>query len=255
MIERKEFPILEFDDNPEALISPQKQKEKRTKEYPNKLIITFFKDVIDHLMEEGQIEEFDVITGENDKIVYKFMDCDTLMIHGVIGGPATGGFMEDLIGCGVTKIMFCGGGGVLNKDITVGKFIVVDGAIRDDGMSYHYVKPSRIIRSNEGVKSKICEYLDEQGINYLTGLTWTTDAFYRETFDRIKLRKEEGALLVEMEQAGCLAVAQFRGINYGAIIYGGDDISGTQWDTRGWHTRKDVRRGLVFICKDLLELI
>ena len=29
-----------------------------------------------------------------------------------------------------------------------------------------------------------------------------------------------------MEQAGLIAVSQFRGIDYGAIIYGGDDVSG-----------------------------
>ena len=31
-------------------------------------------------------------------------------------------------------------------------------------------------------------------------------------------RKEEGAKIVEMEQSGCIAVAQFRGFDYGALI-------------------------------------
>lgn len=86
-------------------------------------------------------------------------------------------------------------------------------------------------------------------------MTWTTDAFYRETPDKIQLRKEEGAVLVEMEQASSLAVTQFRGIDYGAIVYGGDDVSGTVWDNRGWHSREDVRYSLVSICKDILELM
>lgn len=149
--------------------------------------------------------------------------------------------------------MFCGGGGVLDKEITVGKFIVVDGAIRDEGMSYHYVKPSRIIKSNQYAKEKICNYLDKNDIKYLTGLTWTTDAFFRETIDKIKLRKEEGAIIVEMEQAGLIAVSQFRGIDYGAIIYGGDDVSGIVWDNRSWHSRSDIRRSLVLICKEIVD--
>jgi uridine phosphorylase len=176
-----------------------------------------------------------------------------LIKHGVIGGPACGWFLEDLIGLGINKVMFCGGGGVLNKETSVGKFIVVDGAIRDDGMSYHYVKPSRIIKSNPLIKDKICHFLNNNNINYLAGLTWTTDAFFRETRDKIKLRKEEGALIVEMEQAGLIAVTQFRDIEYGAIVYGGDDVSGLIWDNRAWHTRTEIRCSLVFICKEILE--
>jgi uridine phosphorylase len=253
-MERKEFPILEFDEDREAIISPYDEAKRGNKQYPNNLIITFFKDVITRLLEEGNIAEYDRIKGENELIVYKFNDSDTLMIHGMIGGPATGGFLDVLIGCGVTNILFCGGGGVLNKAITVGKFIVVDGSIRDEGFSYHYVKPSRIIKTNPKVKEKICHYLEAKNIHYLTGLTWTTDAFYRETKDKIKLRQEEGAIIVEMEQAGLIAVTEFRDVNYGAIIYGGDDVSGTNWDNRGWRSRSDIRYALTFICKDILEM-
>jgi uridine phosphorylase len=253
MLERKEFPILEFDENKEALISPFSLAKKYPFKFPEKLIITFFKDVINYLLEEKVIEEFATIKGENDVVVYKFKDKDILIKHGIIGGPACGGVLEDLIGLGIKKVMFCGGGGVLDKEITVGKFIVVDGAIRDEGMSYHYVKPSRIIKSNQYAKEKICNYLDKNDIKYLTGLTWTTDAFFRETIDKIKLRKEEGAIIVEMEQAGLIAVSQFRGIDYGAIIYGGDDVSGIVWDNRSWHSRSDIRRSLVLICKEIVD--
>ena len=53
---------------------------------------------------------------------------------------------------------------------------------------------------------------------------WTTDALFRETTDRIAQRKADGAKIVEMEQAGCIAVAQYRGFDYGALIYGGDAV-------------------------------
>ena len=110
---------------------------------------------------------------------------------------------------------------------------MVDGAIRDEGFSYQYIPASRVIYTNPEITDKIREYLDENGISYLRGLTWTTDAIFRETADRISRRKEEGAKIVEMEQAGCIAVAQFRGFAYGALIYGGDDLSGEEWSGRG----------------------
>ncbi|MBO5031925.1 MAG: hypothetical protein J6D08_08590 [Lachnospiraceae bacterium] len=90
---------------------------------------------------------------------------------------------------------------------------------------------------------------------YIRGLTWTTDALFRETNDRIVQRKAEGAKIVEMEQAGCIAVAQFRGFDYGALIYGGDDVSQEEWSNRGWRSREGIRYDLVMLCKKLVEII
>ena len=103
--------------------------------------------------------------------------------------------------------------------------------------------------------AKIAAYLDEASIPYLRGLTWTTDAIFRETADRIALRREEGAKIVEMEQAGCLAVAQFRKFTYGAIIYGGDDVSQEEWSNRGWQSRYGIRYNLVQLCRELVGII
>lgn len=113
---------------------------------------------------------------------------------------------------------------VLDKNIEVGQILVVDGAIRDEGFSYHYIEPSRSILTDPKTTETIAQYLDSHSISYIRGLTWTTDAIFRETRDKIVQRREEGAKIVEMEQAGCIAVARFRGFQYGALIYGGDDV-------------------------------
>lgn len=86
-------------------------------------------------------------------------------------------------------------------------------------------------------------------------MTWTTDAIFRETQTRIQNRRAEGAKIVEMEQAGCIAVAQFRGFSYGALIYGGDDVSQEQWDNRGWRRRQSIRYDLIELCKQLTEVL
>ena len=121
--------------------------------------------------------------------------------------------------------------------------------------SYHYIEPSRYIYTDKKVTDKIVNYLEEKDISYLRGITWTTDAMFRETEDRIELRKEEGAKIVEMEQSGCIAVAQYRRFDYGAIIYGGDDVSQEEWSNREWRSRKGIRYDLVMLCKELLQII
>ncbi len=102
---------------------------------------------------------------------------------------------------------------------------------------------------------KIVGYLEKNSVSYIRGLTWTTDAIFRETADRVEHRKKEGAKIVEMEQSGCIAVAKFRGFDYGALIYGGDDVSSEEWSDRSWRSRKGIRYDLVLLCKKLVEII
>lgn len=253
MLTTNKYPILEFDDDKVAKLNPSHYDTRPFSS--NKLIITFFPEVLDKLIASGQIALERTIDGENRISVYRFADSDVLITLGAIGCPACAGNLDLFNASGISKVMFCGGGGVLDKNIAVGQVLVVDGSIRDEGFSYHYVEPSKYIYSNPVVTSKIVEYMESNSIPYIRGLTWTTDAIFRETADRIARRKEEGAKIVEMEQAGCIAVSQFRGFEYGALIYGGDDVSQDEWSNRGWRSREGIRYDLVMLCKNLVEII
>lgn len=253
MIRDNQYPILEFDDNKTAKLEPTAFADQKFA--ADKLIITFFPEVMERLIEEGKVLLERTIGGENPISVYRFSDSDILITLGAVGCPACAGNLDLFNAMGAAKVMFCGGGGVLDQTIEVGQLLVVDGAIRDEGFSYHYVEPSRYIYTDPEVTSKMVQYLEEHSISYLRGLTWTTDALFRETSDRIARRKEEGAKIVEMEQAGCIAVAQCRGFSYGALIYGGDDVSQAEWNQRSWRSRKGIRYDLAMLCKELVQII
>jgi uridine phosphorylase len=53
-----------------------------------------------------------------------------------------------------------------------------------------------------------------------------------------------------MEAAGLMAVAEFRNVVLGQVLYGGDDLSGGQWDNRGWQSRVEVRKNLFWLAAD-----
>ncbi len=254
MLSRNDFPVLEFDDNPTAKLNPGSFGHEKFG--TDKMVITFFPEVVNKLAAQGQIREERLMSGENPFMVYHFIEHpDVLLTLGQVGCPACGGNLDEFHAMGIEKVMFCGGGGVLDRNIAVGEILVVDGAIRDEGFSYQYIAPSRVIYTDPEVTGKIKNYLNGRSIPYLNGLTWTTDALFRETAQRISRRKEEGAKIVEMEQAGCIAVAQFRNFAYGALIYGGDDVSGEEWSGRGWNTREGIRHDLVMLCRELVEII
>ena len=208
MMMQNKYPILEFDDNKEAIINPGTWAGEPFK--TNKLVITFFPEVIEKLAAEGRIVPERRIGGENPILLYRFADENILITLGAVGCPSCAGNLDLFHAMGISSVMFCGGGGVLDKNIEVGQ---------------------------------------------IRGLTWTTDAVFRETKDKVKQRKAEGAKIVEMEQAGCIAVAQYRGFSYGALIYGGDDVSSKEWSDRGWRSRDGIRFDLVTLCKKLVTVI
>jgi hypothetical protein len=53
-----------------------------------------------------------------------------------------------------------------------------------------------------------------------------------------------------MESAALIAVSQFRNVIFGQALYGGDDLSGTEWDNRQWQSRSDIRESLFWLCAD-----
>ena len=54
-------------------------------------------------------------------------------------------------------------------------------------------------------------------------------------------RVAEGCLTVEMEAAAFFAVARFRRVTFGQLLYAGDDLSGEAWDERGWDDHAEGR--------------
>ena len=50
-----------------------------------------------------------------------------------------------------------------------------------------------------------------------------------------------------MEAAALFAVARFRNVLLGQILYGGDDVSGEVWDERRWNSRKSIRENLFWL--------
>ena len=167
--------------------------------------------------------------------------------HPGVGGSMTAGLLEEVIAFGCRKFIVCGGCGALDSTISLGHLVVVTSAVRDEGVSYHYLPPGREVQANAEALHALQSVLDGQGVPYYRGKTWTTDAPYRETPEKIAARRDEGCLTVEMEAASLMAVAEFRNLPLGQVLYGGDDLSGSQWDHRGWQSRNDVRKNLFWI--------
>lgn len=248
---RQSYPILEFDPTPEAVIEPS--RVIKPIDAPEHCVICFFREVIEKLVESGQARQIAVERSEMGEHPIYELDVEgrrLALFHPGVGAPLAAGLLEEVIARGCRKFVACGGAGVLNREIAVGHVVVPASAVRDEGTSYHYLPPSREVTPSPEAMTAIERILKAHNVPYVVGKTWTTDAFFRETPAKVALRKGEGCLTVEMEAAAFFAVAQFRGVPFGQILYGGDDVSGDDWDHRGWTSRMTVREQLFWLAAE-----
>ena len=128
---------------------------------------------------------------------------------------------------GIKNLIIFGSCGALDGEATNGKYIIPTQAYRDEGMSYHYAKPSDYMDvKNSDKLARIFEKLD---LPYVQGRIWTTDAPYRETKTACEERKKDGCIAVEMELAGIQAVCDFYGIELYSFIVSGDVLDGEKY--------------------------
>ena len=107
--------------------------------------------------------------------------------------------LEELIAFGVKRFISIGTAGTLQKDIKVGDLIVCEKAIRDEGTSYHYLKPSKYAYASKEMTKRIKNALDALEQKYFVGTSWTIDAPYRETVVEARQYQKEGVATVEMK--------------------------------------------------------
>jgi uridine phosphorylase len=247
-MKQERYPILEFDSSRKAVIEPSEQIVPR--DVPEHCVPCFFLDVIEKLCDSGGASEVACMKSEMGRhpLYEVAMDGRRLAVFQPgLTAPFAAAMLDEVIAYGCRKFIACGGAGVLDREIGVGHIVVPVSAVRDEGTSYHYAAPSREIEASPEGVAAIERILEKHGHEYVLGKTWTTDAFYRETPNKVALRRSEGCITVEMEAAAFFAVAQFRGVQFAQMLYGGDDVSGSEWDRRKWDGQGTVREKLFWL--------
>ena len=95
-----------------------------------------------------------------------------------------------------------------------------------------YIEESETIDTNPKYIDDFLEILAKYDFDYTKGYTWTTDAFYRETKEKIDYFKNKGAICVEMEGSVIASVCKRLNIDYFTFYYAGDNLDSTEWDER-----------------------
>ncbi len=157
---------------------------------------------------------------------------DVALMLAPMGAPACVGVFEELFARGAQKAVVFGSCGVLDGGISDCSIIIPTAALRDEGASYHYAPASDEIEVNLKHRAEFINLLSERNISYTQGKVWTTDAFYRETREKMERRRQAGCVAVDMECSALAALAQFRNKEIFQFFYAADNLESEQWDTR-----------------------
>lgn len=155
----------------------------------------------------------------------------TLFMAG-ISGPWISQDIEELNVNGVDTFIIFGNCGVLDKNIEDCSIIIPNRAYRDEGTSYHYLPDSEYVELDSEYTNLFKEILKEYKFDYTEGATWTIDAFYRETREKIEMYKNKGAICVEMEGASIAAICKYKKLHYFIFYYAGDNLDSVEWEER-----------------------
>lgn len=235
MIEKNKIPLLEFDTDPGAVIMPT--HEKLDLKLPAKAVFAFLGEHIDEYAKAHgalQVGTFQSATKNYPIYVVRHKGEDVCLCQAPVGAAPAAQLMDWLIGYGARKIITGGCCGALSS-LEENVFLVPYKALRDEGTSYHYMKPSRFVEMDPEAMKAIEETMAGHGLEYREVITWTTDGFYRETKEKVEYRKQEGCQVVEMECAALAACASLRNARWGCILFTADTLADVEhYDERGW---------------------
>lgn len=233
MIRKHTIPILEYDDDPRAVI----MNDRHDVALPRRAVFAFLGDPVDAYAASVGAEVLEVYhTIGRDTKIYRLLHKgeELCLCRAPLGGSAAVQLMDFLLGHGVTQVIAAGSCGAL-APLPENAFLIPVQALRDEGTSYHYLPPARYVQTSAPVRSAMKRVLAGQGLSWAECTTWTTDGFYRETAELVAYRREEGCLVVEMECASLAACAALRGAEFAQLLYTADSLADVKnYDARSW---------------------
>ncbi|MBW4077693.1 MAG: nucleoside phosphorylase [Acidobacteria bacterium] len=217
---------------------------------PKVAVLCFFNELLEQLASEGVLTPVYTLRSEiGSNPIYELSDesGSVAVVHPGVGAPLAAAFVEEVASLGVTTFVAVGGAGALVEELALGHVMIVSSALRDEGTSFHYAPPSRIIEADQLGVHVLASTLDELEVPHYVGRAWTTDAIFRETRSRVQRRIDEGCTMVDMESSAFIAVARYRQLRFAQLLYAGDSLAGEEWDSRHWDRARGTREHLFYV--------
>jgi len=78
-------------------------------------------------------------------------------------------YAEQLLALGARRFIIIGEAGSLDPEVKPESIVLCNKALRDEGTSYHYIKPSKYAFPSKTLTERIAKIFEEQGVKYSVG--------------------------------------------------------------------------------------
>lgn len=234
--------LEEFDNNKKAIVDVY-ELVKPIEDFPKVAVSCFARVTFERLINELKGKIIAKINMANMEIpIYKVMykGVEIALFMSYVGAAGCVAVIEETFALGAEKLILFGTCGVLDASIEDCSIIIPNKAVRDEGTSFHYAKPSDEIEVNKKYIDDFVAILKEFDCSYTIGKVWTTDGFYRETREKVNSRKQAGCICVDMECSAVAAVADFREKDIFQFFYAADNLDNETWDARSLGNESNI---------------
>lgn len=135
-----------------------------------------------------------------------------------VGAPAVVTLLEHLVGLGVGCFVAVGPAPAVATDLAWGDCVVIDRALRDDGVSGHYLPPARHAMPDAALTRALLSGAMAKGLHPMLGSAWTLPTPFRTTDEELTAYRSEGVLVTDMVTAALFAVAAALGVRAASAV-------------------------------------
>ncbi len=212
--------MIKYDPDTDAIINPT---SFGLDNFPTKALICYDDDYLDRLKSQQ------TLVGVVDSRVRKrdnfyILNNEYLILNPCEGAPVSAIMLEMAIASGVKSVVAFGTTGSLDGSTLPHNIIVPTAAVREEGVSYHYLPESDEVEQDNKCVKILQEEIVKHGLEYITGKTWTTDGYFRETKNKVAEMKSRGCVCVEMECSAMIAICKFRNIPFVQFLMSYDNL-------------------------------
>jgi uridine phosphorylase len=224
---KRSIPLLEHDLNATTAFSPEDlvaavrtDKHLEPEPTPPVCILEFDGDLTDWLVATGKAKPWKSWACFHTTMFSLEVDGFTCgIVPRTIGGPYAVLIAEQMRVSGARVVLGLTSAGRVSPSMPLPGLVVVTRAIRDEGTSYHYLPPAETVEAPPKLTHLLESELMNLPLPVLSGVTWTTDAPYRETERQLSEHAKAGVLAVEMQAASLLAFAEAHRFPVGIVAY------------------------------------
>jgi len=212
--------VIKFDPDKNAVIDPA---SFGLGDIPTKALIIYDDDYFEKLTSENQLSEV-VDSGGRKRDDFYTLNNEYLVMNPNEGAPISATMLEMAIASGVKSVVAFGTAGSLDGSTLPHKIIIPTAAIREEGVSYHYMPDSDEIEQDEASIDILKREIQKNNLEFISGKTWTIDAFFRETNSKVKEMKAKGCVCVDMECSALIAICKFRNVDFVQFLISFDNL-------------------------------